>query len=184
MFGNFISETICNACKGKRVIPEKECSECRGRGFILKKEEIEIGIPAGIEDGSRLRVQGGGEYGRDGAGDLFIYINIKPHKTFHRQGRDIFYKLDIDMITASLGGEAEVPTLYGIKKIRIREGTETGERIILTEMGLPSPNSKRNGNEIAELFVKTPKKLSKEQKELLRKFAGKEKKKGIFGIFH
>lgn len=181
MFGQFIMDSLCSNCKGNGKIPKENCSKCNGLGFENKREEIEVKIPPGVQEGVSLRVPGGGEFGRDGTGDLYIHVHIKPHDEFKRRNNDIHSQIKIDMIDAILGEEVEVKTLHGKEKLKLKEGTQSGDKYTLKDKGMPVFKKNNFGDHIAHIFVETPK-VSNKQKEQLREIFSKEKKKGFFGI--
>jgi molecular chaperone DnaJ len=181
MFGQFIMDTVCSNCRGNGKIPKENCPKCNGLGFINKREEIEVNIPAGIEEGVSLRVPGGGEFGKDGAGDLYIHVHIKPHDEFKRRNNDIHSQVKVDMIDAILGEEIEIKTLHGKEKLKLKEATQSGDKYTLKNKGMPVFKRNNYGDHIVHIFVETPK-LSKKQKDELREMFSKEKKKGFFGI--
>jgi len=180
MFGQFVMDMPCNVCHGSSKIPKERCSICNGLGFINKREEMEITIPKGIQDDVSLRVPHGGEFGRDGSGDLYIHVHIKPHKEFKRRDNNIHTEVKIDMVDAILGEEIEVKTLHGKEKFKLKEGTQTGDTFTLKNKGMPIFKRNDYGDHIIHIFVETPK-VSGKQKEALREIFSK-KKKGFLGI--
>jgi len=182
-FGIFQTTTTCHQCKGKGDYISKPCSTCKGAGRTEEEVSIEIKIPAGVEDGTRLRVAGEGEAGERGtpAGDLYVITRIKPHKTFERRGRDIYMKQPISFATAAVGGEVEVPTLEEKETLKIPAGTQGGTVFRMQGKGLPSLRGP-TGNQYIHVDIEVPKKLSKQQKELLQEFDGKKKKKKLFAF--
>lgn len=181
IFGRMISESHCSICNATGKVPKEVCKKCNGKGFARRHEEIELTIPRGIEDGVSLRVPNVGEYGRDGSGDLYVNVHIEPDEKYARDGDDIRSKVNIGIVEAALGGEIDVKTLHGNEKIRIREGTQTGDKKVLKGKGMPRFNSSGCGDHIIEFYVETPRNLSAKQKELLREFS-KHKKRGLFGF--
>ena len=164
----------CDACHGTGKIIEKPCPDCRGAGYTRVAKKLDVNIPAGIDDGHRVTLRGQGSDGRNGgpAGDLNLIINVKSHNVFEREGNDIYCEVPITYTEATLGAEIEIPTLEGKEKYTIPEGTETGTVFTLKGKGIPDMNSKRKGDLLVTVTVKTPKNLSSEQKRLLREFAG------------
>ena len=192
-FGQFQQVRTCSRCAGKGKIIDQPCHTCNGSGQVKKKRKLKIHVPGGVDTGSRLRMQGEGERGRQGGapGDLYIYITVRPHKTFKRDGDDVLLDFNISFVQAALGCETQVPTLDGMVKFSIPEGTQTGTVFRLRGKGFPNVRGFGRGDEHVRVQVTTPTKLTEAQKELLREFersqGGKtdnlgvpEKKKGIF----
>jgi molecular chaperone DnaJ len=183
-FGIMQSQSVCRNCHGKGKTIDKKCGECSGLGFKRKKETIAVKIPEGIDNGKALRVQGKGDEGVDGEGDLFIIVYYEEHKIFKRDGQDIYAEIPISISEASLGAEIEVPTLTGKAELKIPAGTQTGTIFRLRGKGVKEMESTEHGDEYIKVIVKTPEKLSKKQKELLEQYEKEEKmseqRKGIF----
>ena len=140
---------------------------------MVKERTLSVNIPAGVEDGTRIRLAGEGEAGLRGgpAGDLYIFLSIKPHELFQRDGADIFCKVPISMITAALGGQIDVPTVEGsMTSVKVPEGTETGKQFRLKGKGMPVLRSKVQGDMYIQVDVETPKNLTRRQRELLEEF--------------
>jgi len=170
VFGSFTTLATCPECKGEGTTPEKPCNVCKGEGRIKGQETIEIQIPAGIDTNQVIRVDGKGEAGKKGAkaGNLFVRIFVKAHHEFERRGDDLFSQIEINFSQAALGDEIEIKTLEGTNiLLEIPEGTESGKVLRISGKGIPHFNGYGKGNLYIELRVKTPKKLSKEQKEIL-----------------
>ena len=163
----------CDACRGTGKIIEKPCDSCRGNGYIRATKKLDVSIPAGIDDGQRIVLSGQGSDGRDGgpAGDLYIFISVRPHAVFERDGSDVYCEVPISFTEAALGAEIDIPTLEGTEKYEIPEGTQTGTTFTLRQKGIPVVNSKNRGSLNITVKVEVPKNLSGEQKELLQKFA-------------
>lgn len=185
-FGRFETVKPCNRCQGEGKIIEKPCSACKGTGKVRKKRTINVRIPAGIDTGARLRMQGEGEIGINGgpAGDLYIIIVVRPHERFTRDGYTLITETEIDFVQASLGAEIEVPLLGGmIHKLEIPAGSQPGDVLTVKGKGIPHLHGQRSGDLKVYLKIKIPTKLSKRQKELLQSFYddsdSKESKKGI-----
>ncbi|MBI3034149.1 molecular chaperone DnaJ [Candidatus Woesearchaeota archaeon] len=178
-FGTFTSTAPCGKCSGRGTVITSSCRECRGRGLIARNREIEVKIPAGITDGSRLRVQGGGDAG-DIPGNLYIFIHIKPHITFERDGADLLIEVPISYTLAALGGEIEIPTLNGKATLTIQAGTQPDTVFRMKGKGLPDMETGHTGDQKVKVMVKIPAKLTKRQRELLEQLA-KEDKKGFLG---
>jgi len=171
--GFFTLERTCPACQGRGSVIEEPCKACGGAGRTTRERTLEVQIPAGVEDGTRIRLAGEGEAGLRGgaAGDLYIFLSIVPHAMFQREGADLFCRVPISMTIASLGGEFEVPTVDGGRtRVKIPEGTQTGKRFRLQSKGMPVLRSKARGDMYVQVAVETPQKLTKRQKELLKEF--------------
>ncbi|MBO8127422.1 MAG: molecular chaperone DnaJ [Firmicutes bacterium] len=172
-FGHFTSVRTCTTCHGEGKVVETPCRECGGKGIVRRVKKLTVKIPAGVDTGHKLRVSGEGGAGTGGGppGDLYVFITVKPHKIFHRQGNDIYVEVPISFVQAALGDEIKVPTLEGETTIRIPEGTQTGTVFRLREKGIKDIRGYRRGDEHVKVKVVTPKKLTDKQKDLLRKFA-------------
>ena len=171
--GFFTIERPCPSCQGRGETIDDPCPACSGAGRITKERTLSVNIPAGVEDGTRIRLAGEGEAGVRGGptGDLYIFLSIKPHEFFQRDGSDIFCKVPIAMTTAALGGQVDVPTLEGATtRVKIPEGTENGKQFRLKERGMPVLRSKLTGDMYIEVEVETPKNLTRRQRELLEEF--------------
>jgi len=188
MFGNFENVTTCKDCNGKGEVPETKCKTCKGTGIEREKVKKSVKIPAGIDDGQRLRLSGMGEASDQGGpnGDLYIFIKVKKHKMFERVDDDIICEVPVSYAKATLGGEIEIPTLDGSLKMKLPAGTQTGKTFRLREKGMPSTRGYRRGDQLVKVIIETPKNLSEEQKELLKAFddslneKNHEMKKGFF----
>ena len=166
------SATTCPQCSGRGTIIKNPCNTCRGKGKIRKSRTVRPKVPAGIDNGQSFRVRGEGCVGSNGgpSGDVLVEVYIKPHRIFERDGVDVLCEVPISFTQAALGAEIEVPTLDGKEKFQIPEGTQTGKEFVLYNKGIPYvQNPKRRGNQRFFVVVETPTKLTKEQKELLRK---------------
>ncbi len=172
-FGRFVSMQVCSNCRGEGVIISDPCSTCSAQGRIVQERKIEIKIPPGVEDGSRLRVSGGGEAGVRGgpSGDLYVVFRIRPHKVFQRKGSDLWIEETISISQAALGVEKEVPTLEGTANLRIPEGTQHGITFRLKGQGMPYLRGSGRGDLRVTVKVNVPKRLTPRQKELLEEFA-------------
>jgi len=171
--GFFTIERTCPSCQGRGETIEDPCQSCRGSGRITKERTLSVNIPAGVEDGTRIRLAGEGEAGLRGgpAGDLYIFLSIKPHEFFQRDGADLFCKVPISMTTAALGGQIEVPTVDGsATRVKVPEGSESGKQFRLKGKGMPVLRSKVSGDMYIQVEVETPKSLTKRQCELLEEF--------------
>ncbi len=171
--GFFIFESICPKCRGTGYLAKDKCEQCRGKGNINTIKNLKIKIPAGVEDGSRLRVAGGGYAGGKGApkGDLYVFVEIKKHKIFERHGNDLYFELPVSMVCAALGGSIEIPGIDGKNvKIDIPAGTQSDTLIKTKNCGMNVINSTARGDLIAIAKVETPVNLTSKQKELLEEF--------------
>jgi molecular chaperone DnaJ len=172
--GFFTIERTCTTCGGAGQVIAKPCRPCNGSGRVRKEKNLEVKIPAGVEEGTRIRVTHEGEAGLRGApsGDLYVFLNIKKHPLFKRQGADILCKVPIQMVTAVLGGEIEVPTIDGgHASVKIPAGTQPGQQFRLKSKGMSILRATGRGDMIIEAKVETPVSLSKKQRELLEEFA-------------
>jgi molecular chaperone DnaJ len=171
--GFFTIERACPACQGQGRVIRDPCAVCSGAGRIRRTRTLSVSIPAGVEDGTRIRLAREGEAGMRGAppGDLYIFLSIKPHSLFEREGADLQCRVPISFPCAALGGEMEVPTLEGVNaKVTIPAGTQTGRRFRLRGKGMPVLHSSQHGDLYVSTFVETPVNLTKRQKELLAEF--------------
>jgi len=169
--GFFIVERTCTTCGGVGQIIKNKCKTCGGQGRVDREKVLSVKIPAGVEDGNRIRLTGEGESGARGgqAGDLYVFISVKNHKFFERKGDDIYCEIPIKMTTAALGGSVEIPTIDGtITKLIIPEGTQTNDQFRLKSKGMTIINSGgRRADMYVKIFVETPVKLNAEQKMLM-----------------
>ncbi|WP_350335768.1 molecular chaperone DnaJ [Coralliovum pocilloporae] len=172
--GFFTIERTCPACQGRGEIIDDPCGGCSGSGRKTQDRTLSVNIPAGIEDGTRIRLSGEGEAGVRGgpSGDLYIFLSIRPHEFFQRDGADIFCRVPISMTTAALGGSFEVPTVDGGKtRVKVGEATQTGRQFRLRSKGMPVLRSSQQGDMYIQVTVETPQNLTKRQRELLEEFA-------------
>ncbi len=178
--GFFVVQTTCPQCGGAGRTIGTPCGDCRGEGGVAKKITIKIRIPPGIDDGSRLRVAGEGEPGREGArrGDLYVYVSVKADPFFERHGNDAVCKVPVTYSQAALGAEIEVPTLDGSAKLRIPAGTQPNELLRMRGQGIPDPEDGHRGDQIVVVQVTVPKKLDSRQRELLKELGEIEDKIG------
>ena len=167
----YIART-CDKCGGEGQIIKNPCAHCRGTGRTTVERKIHVKIPAGVETGTRLRISGEGEAGLRGGprGDLYVVIYVKPHKIFQRMDNDIACEVPINMVTAALGGEVEVPTLTGNVMMRIPEGTQSGRIFRLSGKGVKNLRGYGTGDQMVKVVVETPTRLNSEQKRLLKEF--------------
>ena len=171
--GFFTIERTCPACHGRGETIDDPCPTCQGAGRLVKERTLSVNIPSGVEDGTRIRLAGEGEAGLRGgpAGDLYIFLSIKPHEFFQRDGADVFCKVPISMTTAALGGQIDVPTLEGTStRVKVPDGTESGKQFRLKGKGMPVLRSKVTGDMYIQVDVETPKNLTRKQRELLEEF--------------
>ncbi len=172
IFGSFTRATVCPVCKGEGTMPDKFCNVCKGEGRIKAEDKIKIFIPAGVDSNQVIKVEGRGEAGKRGgkSGDLYVKIFVRKHSVFERRGDDLYKKVFISITQAVLGDEAEIPTLEGKSiLLKVPAGTESGKILRISEKGIPHFSGYGRGNMYVELVVKIPKKLTKQQKELLEK---------------
>ncbi|TWU05731.1 molecular chaperone DnaJ [Stieleria varia] len=166
-------QTACPHCNGAGHKISQPCNDCHGSGLQKQKAELTVEIPAGVDDGIRVRVQGEGEVSPDGGppGDCYCFISVQPHDLFKRDGNNLILRLPISYSQAALGAEIDVPTLDGPHQLRIEPGTQNGEVFTLRGKGVIDPRSRRIGNLLVQVFIEVPKKLSGEQERLLRELA-------------
>lgn len=187
-FGKIVRVGTCDICHGSGEIIDKPCTTCSGSGKKRKTRKINIKIPAGVDTGSVIPLRGEGESGEKGgpSGDLYIYINVKPHEIFTREGNDIFCEVPISFVQASLGAEIDIPSLEDEIKHVIPEGTQTGTVFKFKNKGIPNVRGYGRGDQYVKVVVKVPTKLTENQRELLKQFAIEsgervsEHKKGFF----
>jgi molecular chaperone DnaJ len=171
MFGNIQQATVCDKCDGAGKVPEKVCTVCHGTGTQRKKQEVSLKIPAGIDDGSTIRLREHGEAIANGPkGDLYVNIRVKPHKKFTREGDLILSEETVDMVDAALGTEIEVDTVDGPIKMKVPAGTQSGTDFKLSGHGVTHLRKDTRGAHIVTIVVQTPTKLSKKQQQLLQEF--------------
>jgi molecular chaperone DnaJ len=171
--GFFTIERTCPSCQGRGETIETPCPSCNGAGRVTRERTLSVTIPVGVEDGTRIRLAGEGEAGLRGGppGDLYIFLSIKPHEFFQRDGADLFCRVPIAMTTAALGGQIEVPTIDGGRtRVKIPEGSESGKQFRLKAKGMPVLRSKQQGDLYIQVEVETPKNLSRKQRDLLKAF--------------
>jgi molecular chaperone DnaJ len=169
--GFFMIERTCPTCSGTGEMIADPCNKCHGQGRVAQQRNINVNIPAGVEDGMRIRVAGEGEAGSRGGkpGDLYIFVSIRTHKLFARDGADLHCTVPMKMTTATLGGAIEVPTLDGTKaKVTIPEGTQSGTQFRLKGKGMPVMKSSRFGDMIVHTKIEIPARLTKKQKNYCR----------------
>jgi molecular chaperone DnaJ len=180
--GVFAIERACPHCGGSGRMVLDPCQDCRGAGQVRRERTLSVRIPAGVDDGARIRLAGEGDGGVRGGprGDLYIFISVAPHELFERDGLDLLCSVPVPMAVAALGGDIEAPCLLGGENcdgasrltVKVPEGAQTGRTVRLKGKGMPSLRSRDRGDLVVELFIETPAKLTARQKELLREFAG------------
>jgi len=169
ILGSFAQTIPCQKCKGRGEVPENICRKCGGSGKTRQNKNIKVKVPAGVSQGSAIRIPGGGEAGIDGNGDLYLRIKVKSSKEFEREGYDIFNEVEIPYFTAVLGGKIDVATVDGKVVLTIPSGTESHTQFKLKGKGVPIPNQRKRGDHIVLVKIKVPKKLSREEREMLEK---------------
>ncbi len=174
LFGRIV--TACPGCHGKGSVVSTPCKKCRGSGREQRHRSLSVQIPAGIQEGQAVRVAGEGEPSDNGGarGDLHLYVTIRPHPFFERHGQDLLCRVPISFTQAALGARIEVPSLDGKVDLTVPSGSQHGQMFRLPGKGLPSLRSQRRGEEIVQVWIEVPRKLSKEQQQLLRDFARTE----------
>ncbi|NTS32773.1 molecular chaperone DnaJ [Phyllobacterium sp. YR620] len=171
--GFFSIERTCPTCHGRGQIIKDPCTKCSGQGRVTEERALSVNIPAGIEDGTRIRLTGEGEAGLRGgpAGDLYIFLSLKPHEFFQRDGADLYCKVPISMTTAALGGQIEVATLDGTQtRVKIPDGTQNAKQFRLKGKGMPVLRQPAMGDLYIQMAIETPQNLNKRQRELLEEF--------------
>jgi molecular chaperone DnaJ len=171
--GFFSIERTCPNCHGRGEVIDDPCPNCGGAGRVTRERTLSVNVPAGVEDGTRIRLAGEGEAGLRGGppGDLYIFLSVKPHSLFQRDGADLFCQVPISLVTAALGGEFTVPTLDGSDaKVKVPEGTQTGKQFRLRGKGMTVLRSRDMGDLYIQVMVETPQNLTRRQRELLLEF--------------
>lgn len=191
IFGQFVSVVPCDRCNGEGKVITTPCTECRGEGRVRETRRLSIKVPAGIDDGSQIRLTGEGEAGHRGApaGDLYVEVNVKPHKIFKRDGNEILLSLNINISQAALGAEIQVPTVDGTPTpLQITPGTQNGKIFRLKGLGVPYLRGSGRGDMLVGVNVQIPTNLNESQKRLLRELAKtlgeaspEPREKGLFG---
>lgn len=177
-FTQIVQIATCDKCRGSGKIISNPCNVCRGTGVTKKHSKLEVKIPAGVDNGSVLRLMGEGEAGERGApsGDLYLVIRVKPDEVFERRGSDILYKLPVNYAQLALGDEVMIPTLDGVVKLRIQTGTQSGAVLRLKGRGMPKLRARGRGDQLVKLILRTPTKLTGDQKKLLAELSKLEPK--------
>lgn len=171
--GFFAIERTCPTCQGRGQIIEDPCEVCAGSGRTTRTRTLSVNIPPGVEDGTRIRLTGEGEAGLRGGppGDLYIFLSVRPHELYQRDGADLFCRVPISMVTAALGGEFDVPTVGGQEvRVQVPAGTQTGKQFRLRGKGMPVLRTRDFGDLYIQVVVETPQNLTRRQKELLAEF--------------
>ncbi len=173
IFGHFTNIATCPQCHGEGRIITQPCPRCRGTGKEKQQRRISVKIPAGVDKGNQVRLRGEGEAGDRGGppGNLYVYLTVKPHELFTRDGDDIIYELPINFAQAALGAEIEVPTLDGSTKLKVPAGSQTGKEFKLKNKGISHLHSRGRGDQFVKLRVVTPESLTKKQHQLLEELA-------------
>ncbi len=173
-FGSLMTVTTCHACRGAGSVIANPCAVCAGEGIAEGQKEVSVEVPAGVTEGSRLRIVGDGEAGRRGAppGDLYLQLAVKPHHHFTRQDNDLMYELSIGIAAAALGTETEVPLLEGGReRVKVASGTQHGQVVRLRGKGTRRLGRRGRGDLLVKVLIDVPKRLSRAQRKLLRRYA-------------
>jgi molecular chaperone DnaJ len=170
-------QTTCPTCRGAGTVVARPCQKCRGSGFVAGTVKRDIHIPAGVDNGIRLRLSGEGEPSPDGGppGDCYCFIHVREHSLFHRDGSHLVLQLPIAYSQAALGATIQVPTLDGPDALTIPAGTQSGEVFRLRKRGMPDPNGGPRGDLLVQTFIEVPKQLNADQEALLRQLAELER---------
>jgi len=173
IFGRFTHITTCSRCEGVGTVINNPCSQCKGRGRIKEKRKIMVNVPAGVDEGYRLRLNGEGCAGVYGGppGDLYVTLSVKPHNLFHRDGSDILYELSINFAQAALGDELRVPSLDGKAELKIPPGTQNGKTFRFKGKGIPHVDGRGRGDLLVKVSVITPQHLDRNQRRLFEELA-------------
>lgn len=188
MFGQFVTTSTCSQCNGEGQIPKELCEECDGQGRTINRQKLSVRIPPGIDEGMQLRLTEKGEAGQFGGppGDLYVFVHVKEHEQFHREGKHLLMDLHIGFADAALGSEKEIETFDGKEKVKINAGIQSETIITLKEKGMPDLRGRKQGDLLVKVKVVTPTKLTEKQRQLLCEFAEEGpqfhcEKKGFFG---
>jgi len=176
--GFFSVSTTCNRCHGSGRIVRQPCAKCHGQGRVRAYRKIKVTIPAGVDTGTRLKLSGEGEAGRNGGsnGDLYIAVTVRPHPLFRREDYDVYCEVPVSLVQAALGAEIVVPTLDGKVELKIPPGTQSGRHFRLKMKGIAQMRGSGRGDQYVEVLVETPTNLTEKQKDLLREFEKEEQK--------
>ena len=169
--GFFSIQQTCPTCRGKGTVISDPCDTCHGQGRVQESKTLSVKIPPGVDSGDRIRLSGEGEAGEHGgpSGDLYVQVRVKPHELFSRENADLICEVPIDIVTASLGGELEIPTLNGRVRLKVPAETQTGKVFRLRGKGARTVHSDGVGDLLCQVSVETPVNLNAEQKELMQK---------------
>ncbi len=170
--GFFSIARTCPTCQGTGRVISDPCPKCKGEARIMRESTVEVTVPAGVEDGNRLRYQGQGDHGPGGAGDLYVVLHVKAHPFFERDNKDLYCAVPISFSQAALGTEIMIPTLEGEHKLKIPEGTQSGTTFRIRGKGVPVLQSSGKGDLFVQVRVQTPSRLSRRQRELLEELGG------------
>lgn len=188
--GFFTIERTCPNCQGRGETMDQPCTDCNGQGRRQQSRSLSVDVPKGIEDGTRIRLADEGEAGLRGGppGDLYIFVSVKPHDLFQRDGADLYARVPIAMATAALGGEFEVPTLEGARaRVKVAPGTQPGQRVRLKGKGMPILRASQIGDLYVQMDIEVPQNLNKRQREILEEFQSlstKDNNPTSSGFFH
>jgi len=173
LLGTFQTTATCGRCRGEGRVIQSPCQQCSGSGRMRRQRERSIRVPAGVDTGTRVRLQGEGDAGIRGGepGDLYVHVHVQPHEVFERRGNDLYCEVAISFARAALGGKVTVPTIDGTEELDIPEGTQPGTTFRLRDRGVPDVGGRGRGHQYVVVQVEVPKKLSGEQRKLLRQFA-------------
>ncbi len=169
--GFFRMAQTCSQCGGEGKIISEFCPRCQGQGAVRITRNIEVQIPAGVDNDSQLRVRGEGESGVNGRGDLYVFIHVKNHEKFQREGNDLYLELPVSFVKAALGAEVSVATLNGNVKMKIPAGTQSGKTFRLRDKGMPDVHGGARGDQYAKVMIQVPQNLSGEQRKILEEYA-------------
>jgi molecular chaperone DnaJ len=171
--GQFVTQTTCSKCGGDGQMIPSPCQVCRGRGRIEQEKTLSVKVPAGVDDGSRIRISGSGEAGARGGpdGDLYVYLSVKRHERYRRDAMDLYIDVPVSFPQATLGGEIDVPSMDGPIPLTLAAGTQSGSTYRLRGRGMPSVRGSTRGDQLVTVHVVVPTKLSKRERELLEAFA-------------
>jgi molecular chaperone DnaJ len=171
--GQFVTQTTCTKCAGDGQIVQTPCSACRGRGRVEQEKTLQVRIPAGVDDGSRIKITGSGEAGIRGGpdGDLYVYLSVTPHALFRRDGLDVLLDVPVSFPQAALGGEITIASLDGRIPLQLHAGTQSGSQYRLRGRGMPSVRGGTKGDQLVTIHVVVPTKLGKRERELLEEYA-------------
>jgi len=166
-------QTSCPACQGAGVVISAPCDQCRGNGYVARRDRVDVAIPAGIEDGMRVRLKGEGEPSPEGGppGDCYCFVTVRPHRLFEREGPHLILRFPMTYTQAALGATIEVPTLEGREELRIPAGTQVGEVFRVRGRGMPDPRGGTRGDLLVQSLIEIPRRLSAEQEAILRELA-------------